>query len=729
MSSVGDFMRRSTIAAVVLAVASAVLAGGAAAADSSPQRTLTVTRPPDTRSAGTGQIDPTFGVRERSLALDAARREAETTARRIGLSAAEELVVKDVVRDADGTLHLRFDRLYAGLAVVAGDLVVHQGRDGRLLGVDRASDADLSRLPSVGARVSPSAAAAAARRASGLRDVLSQSPSRRVVYAVGDEPLLAWESVLSGSSAEGPQRDVVYIDARSGALVNRWSLTRRAEGPGHSLYSGTVRVKTVLVSGRYRLRDNTRGGHRTHDAGSRVLPIDETGAIFTDADNRWGNGTTSSRQSAAVDAHYGIATAWDFFASRFNRSGVRNDGVGVVSRVHYGRPGTVAAGNAFWDDRCFCVTFGSGNQEVRPLVSLDVVGHEMTHGITSRTAGLLYVGESGGLDEATSDIFGTMVEFSAGNRNDPGDYLIGEEITKVAPGFVRRLDRPRADGASYNCWTATMGRDDVHFSSGPANHFFYLLAEGTARKTIGGRVHSSSTCNGTQFGGIGRAVAARIWYRALDVYMTSTTDYADARDATVRAARDIYGSGSTTCRAVARTWEAVSVKLQNENCFGPLTASDGANAVANGGFEGGDNGDWTAPANSILDDPAFGFPHSGRWWAYLSGYAEPITDVLEQNITVPTGSVQLRVQLLISTNEPPSAGPRDVLRLRVTPAGGTAQQVASWSNVQASDTYSQRVIDLSSFAGQNVTLQFVGQEDGNLNATAFFVDDVQVRGD
>jgi Zn-dependent metalloprotease len=722
-------MRRSLLVAVVLAVVSTLLASGVAAAETSPKRTLTVTDPADTRSAGAGQVDPTFGVRERALALDAAQRDAGAIARRIGLSAAEELRVKDVVRDADGTLHLRFDRHYAGLPVVAGDLVLHQGRDGRLLGVDRASEADLSQLPSLRARVSASDAAAAARRVFGQQRVLSQSPTRRVVYAVDDQPQLVWESVVTGSSANGPRRDVVYIDARSGALVNRWSLVRGAEGPGHSLYSGTVRVRTVLVNGRYRLRDNTRGGHHTHDAGSRALPIDEAGAIFTDADNRWGNGTTSSRQSAAVDAHFGIATAWDFFASRFNRRGVRNDGVGVMSRVHYGRPGTVAAGNASWDDRCFCVTFGSGNQEVRPLVSLDVVGHEMTHGITSRTAGLHYVGESGGLDEATSDIFGTMVEFSAGKRSDPGDYLIGEEITKVTPGFVRRMDRPRADGASYNCWTATIGRDDVHFSSGPANHFFYLLAEGTARKTIGGRVHSSPTCNGTQFGGIGRAVAARIWYRALDVYMTSTTDYRDARDATVRAARDIYGSGSSNCRAVARAWEAVSVMVQNENCAGPVPAPDGPNAVANGGFEGGDNGDWAAPANSILDDPSYGFPHSGRWWAYLSGYAQPITDVLEQDISVPTGSVELRVQLLISTSEPLSAGPRDVLRVLVTPAGGTAQQVASWSNVQASDTYTQRVIDLSSFAGQVVTLEFVGREDGNLNATAFFVDDVQVRGD
>jgi Zn-dependent metalloprotease len=183
----------------------------------------------------------------------------------------------------------------------------------------------------------------------------------------------------------------------------------------------------------------------------------------------------------------------------------------------------------------------------------------MSHGVTENSANLTYSGESGGLNEATSDIFGTMVEFYAANANDPGDYLIGEEFDlKNHVGF-RRMDRPSADGASYDCWSTLVGQDDVHYSSGVGNHFFYLLSEGSGAKTINGVAHNSPTCNGSTVTGIGRDVAAKIWYRALTVYMTSSTTYAGARTATLNAARDLYGAGSVQQNTVAAAWSAVSV--------------------------------------------------------------------------------------------------------------------------------------------------------------------------
>ena len=91
------------------------------------------------------------------------------------------------------------------------------------------------------------------------------------------------------------------------------------------------------------------------------------------------------------------------------------------------------------------------------------------------------------------------------------------------------------------------------------NHFFYLLAEGSGAKTIGGVAHSSATCNGSTVTGIGRTSAAAIWYRALTVYMTSSTTYQGARTATLNAARDLYGAGSTQQNAVAAAWSGVNV--------------------------------------------------------------------------------------------------------------------------------------------------------------------------
>ena len=114
------------------------------------------------------------------------------------------------------------------------------------------------------------------------------------------------------------------------------------------------------------------------------------------------------------------------------------------------------------------MTYGDGDGvDFGPLVSLDVAGHEMTHGVTENTAGLTYSGESGGLNEATSDIFGTMVEFYAANANDPGDYLIGEEFDLKKHAGFRRMDNPASDGSSLDCWTQRSAKDvDVHYSSG-----------------------------------------------------------------------------------------------------------------------------------------------------------------------------------------------------------------------------------------------------------------------
>lgn len=206
------------------------------------------------------------------------------------------------------------------------------------------------------------------------------------------------------------------------------------------------------------------------------------------------------------------------------------------------------------------MTYGDGAGNAKPLTSIDVAGHEMTHGVTSNTAGLNYSGESGGLNEATSDIFGTAVEFYAANSSDVGDYLIGEKIDINGDGTpLRYMDKPSKDGDSADAWSSSLGGLDVHHSSGPANHFFYLLSEGSGTKTINGVTYNSPTSNGSTVTGIGRDKAVQIWYKALTEYMTSTTKYAGARTATLSAASDLYGSTSTEYKAVQAAWAAVNV--------------------------------------------------------------------------------------------------------------------------------------------------------------------------
>lgn len=664
--------------------------------------------------------DPTFGPSARSAALVTAQTRAGAVARSLGLSRAESLVVADVERDTDGAEHVRYARTYAGLPVIGGDLVVHTAGDGSTTGVDATAEEPLQGLPTKPAISADAASRALTARPGHARDTVRAATL--VVWAVRSAPRLAWQlQVRRGDRADGPGRRVVYVDAATGRYVAGWSELESVQGTGHSLYAGTVTVQTVRSNGKYVLRDSKRGNGVTVDVGNRWDPGWGylTGTVFRDGDNVWGNGTASNRQSAAVDAAYGMAKTWDFYKNTFDRAGIRGDGVGARSRVHYGD----GLDNAFWDDSCLCMTYGDGGADFKPLVSLDVAGHEMTHGVTSQTAGLLYFGESGGLNEATSDIFGTMVEFSAGNAKDPGDYYIGEDIVRRSFGApaLRRMDEPSSDGYSYDCWSRGMGTDDVHFTSGVANHFFYLLSEGTGAKTIGGLPHDGTTCNGTTFGGIGRDAAAAIWWRALTIYLTSVSGYVDARDATIRAALDLYPGSPDRCAAVVAAWDAVAVPEGSWSCDGQR--DEGPNSLTNPGFESGSAG-WTVGGSEVVtDSPSLGVPAHGSWYANFNGRGVSNTSTLTRTVTVPdSATATLRFSLLVYSEDSPYVE-NDTFDVLVD--GAPVGAAGHWSNRSADDTYSRWAVPMDAYAGQSVTLRLKGVENGT-RLTQFLVDDVSL---
>lgn len=488
----------------------------------------------------------------------------------LGLTAAEDTSVRDVIVDADGTQHVRYDRTYRQLPVLGGDFVVHLAPNGSYRSADRATRNSIS-LSSVTPKVAaPRAAdlAVNALRAANLGEALKgvTAKPQLIVDALHGTPKLAWRTnAVAKDSLGNPVARTVLTDARTGAQIDAWDSVETATGDGQSLYSGTVPLETTLSGSTYQLKDATRGGTYTGDAANKtdlcILGICISRApatVFTDADNHWGTGATSDRSSAAVDAQYGTNETWDYYKNVHGRNGIAGDGKGSYNRVHYGN----SYNNAFWDDSCFCMTYGDGDgTQFGPLVALDVAGHEMTHGVTSKTAALTYSGESGGLNEATSDIMGTLVEWYANNSSDLGDYLIGEKIVRSGFGkaALRFMDQPSKDGNSADCWSSSVGNLDVHYSSGVANHFAYLLAEGSGAKTLNGVSYNSPTCNGSSVSGIGRDKLGAIWYRALTVYMTSSTNYAGARTATLSAAKDLYGTGSSEYNAVAAAWSAVNV--------------------------------------------------------------------------------------------------------------------------------------------------------------------------
>lgn len=460
--------------------------------------------------------------------------------------------------DELGQAHVRYQHLYNGIPVFESEAIVH---------IDLATGAVIgftdALLPFAAIETRPGVGASEARGKALQHFQLERGLSSRddLMVLVNDGVAsLAWRIRIVGEGVHGPIDKIAFIGARKGEVLRSWDNVETTEALGTEnvgFFNGTVGLTTDKTTS-YRLKDPTRGNLLTCDMMNRQGNC----YYMDDADNKWGDGTLSNRQSVAVDAQYGTAVTWDYYKSIHGRNGIANDGKGTFNRVHYGKN----YNNAFWSDSCFCMTYGDGDGKTfNPFDSLDVAGHEMSHGVTSRTANLTYTGESGGLNEATSDIFGTMVEYYAANTNDTPDYLIGEKLYKSGTKALRSMFQPSLDGRSSDCWYSGLGSLDVHYSSGVANHFYYLLAEGTAPS--GGltsptcMVTDTKTANGTAtVTGIGRNSAEKIWYRALTVYMTSATNYASARSATLSAAVDLFGLLSAEYNAVDTAWAAVNVQ-------------------------------------------------------------------------------------------------------------------------------------------------------------------------
>ncbi|MFF7794210.1 M4 family metallopeptidase [Streptomyces sp. NPDC007991] len=555
------------LAGVAALIAAAVQSGTATAA---PEKA-----PSAAAKANPGSESVRLTPAQRAALIRQADAGTARTAKDLGLGAKEKLVVRDVLKDRDGSVHTRYERTYDGLPVLGGDLVVKSTKADATASVVKAARAAIkpaTTKAAVPAGRARQQALAASRAEKAKSPDVNREP-RKVIWAGNGKPVLAYETVVGGFQHDGtPQELHVVTDATTGAKLYAWEAIET--GTGNTVYSGTVDLTTTQTGSAYNLTDGARGGHKTYNLNRGTSG---TGTLFSGPDDVWGNGSPSNAESAAADAHYGAALTWDYYKNVHGRSGIRGDGAGAYSRVHYGNNYV----NAFWSDSCFCMTYGDGSGNANPLTSIDVAAHEMSHGLTSATAGLNYSGESGGLNEATSDIFGSTVEFYANNSSDVGDYLIGEEIDINGDGTpLRYMDKPSQDGASKDAWYSGIGSVDVHYSSGPANHFFYLLSEGSGTKTINGVTYNSPTSDGLPVTGIGRDKAEKIWFRALTTKFTSTTNYAGARTGTLAATGELYGTDSAEYKAVQDAWAGVNVGTRSGGGGGGGTSFENSADVA-----------------------------------------------------------------------------------------------------------------------------------------------------
>jgi len=435
----------------------------------------------------------------------------------------------------------------------------------------------------------------------------------------------AWEvSTLLANRQDGLKELRYVVDAETGAILRIESGLRSATaatGQGHGWYAGDVALSTTLDDdGRFTLVSPAHGtlpnpfayeqgvewvGLTTTYSWINVDTFDlEIDPYPAKAENVWGDGTvmlyppgdfgaaldtsedgkrawiqgalTPRGETAAVDAHTGLSRTWDFYQAVYGRDGIDGEGTSTFAVVHaLVNGGFPLTDNAFWSDAMFAMFFGDGTagtaaawpNSMVAVTELDITAHELTHGVTATTAGLVYAGESGALNEATSDILGKMVEawaaggaagtavpdFPAGSL---APWSIGRRSVPDGQRPLRLLYKPSLDGVSADAWFGGLDLLDVHFSSGIANRFFYFLAAG-ASSDPAADTHSPYLPAG--LAGIGNEKAAAIWYRALTEYFLPDTDYAAAREATVHAAADLHGAGSAEVLAVERAWAAVNV--------------------------------------------------------------------------------------------------------------------------------------------------------------------------
>jgi Zn-dependent metalloprotease len=625
----------------------------------------------------------------------------------LGLSQDEKLVLRGVVTDPDGTQHVRYDRTYKGLRVLGGDLIVEKSAAGQQRDVTWNASGKVA-VKSTSASVSESSAESTGARRAGY--AAKKQDGELVVWAGEGSPRLAWDVVTEGVKADQtPSRLHTIVDANSGAVITSWDEIKN--GTGNSMYSGTVTLNSIQSGSTWLLKDSV--GNYTTDLNGGTSG---TGTQFTDADNVWGNGSASSRQTAGVDAQYGAEKTFAYYKNVLGRNGIWNNGAGARSRVHYGN----AYVNAFWDGTQ--MTYGDGSGNTHPLTSIDVAAHEMSHGVTENTANLNYSGDAGGLNEATSDIFGTAVEFYAGNSTDVGDYLIGEKININGDGTpLRYMDKPSKDGASPDCWSTNTKNLDPHYSSGALNHWFYMASEGSGAKTINGVSYNSPTCGGAPaVTGAGRGNIEKVWYRTLSTKLTSSSNYAAARNGAIASAKELFGATSQTCTSVEAAFNAISVPAGSETCGGTTPPPTGGNLLLNPGFESGAV-NWTGTSGPITNNT--GRPaRTGSWKLWLGGNGTTTTETINQSVAIPSTVTAATLSFWLRTDTAESGSTAyDTMRVQIVD-GSTVTTLATYSNVGTNATYTQKSFNVTAWKGKTVTVRFLMNEDYSLQ-TSFVVDD------
>jgi zinc metalloprotease ZmpA len=528
----------------LLAVGSALAAGVLVAAGA------TAT----TAAAGAAPVEPS------SPSAVAAQKAAALVATRPAFlhASASEAFTQGTVISSSGIQYVPYQRTYAGLPVVGGDFVLVLNSAGQVLANSVAMGHAIGAL-SVTPTLSQTSAESVARGQ--LRSVSALEGTRLVVDALGATARLAWESTVDGVGAAGMSRLTVEVDAINGAVLR--TQEHVMHGSGTAAWNGPnpVSLNTTQSGSTFLMRDPAVTNLSCQDAANNTT--------FSGTDDLWGNGNATNKETGCVDALFGAQTEVRMLSQWLGRNAM--DGAGGAWPIRVG----LNDENAFYDGTQVQVGHNTNNQWIG---SLDVIAHEMGHGIDDHTPG----GISGsGTQEFVADTFGASTEWFANEPStfDAPDFLVGEKINLVGSGPIRNMYNPSLLG-DPNCYSSSIPTTEVHSAAGPGNHWFYLVAEGT-NPTNG--QPTSPTCNSTTVTGIGVQDAITIMYNAM-LMKTTGSSYLKYRTWTLTAAKNLTPGNCTNFNTVKAAWNAVSVPAQTGD---PTCTSGGTLTLTNPGNQTG----------------------------------------------------------------------------------------------------------------------------------------------
>ncbi len=638
------------------------------------------------------------------------------------LSINDDLVLVNTRTDKLGYTHDIYQQFYNGIKVEGARYSVHS-KNG-VIEMMSGNFRDIFKHIEKGPGISPITAFNAATNnvnaQSYVWDQSGEMPEGEIVIIADHngmkEPRLAYKCDIYALNPLS--RADVYIDAHSGEIIGKNQTLHENDvvGTGTSLYNGTVNFTANHEGAIYRLRQQVDGnGIETYSMNN--------GTNYNNATDVTSNSSNFTTDPAGVQAHWGAEQTHQYFLQNHSRNSFDDNGAVIKSYVHYSS-GYV---NAFWDGQR--MTYGDGDGvNYGPLVSLDIVGHEITHGVTTFSANLVYSYESGALNESFSDIFGEAIEnFSTGSNN----WQMGTDIGIGRSGAIRSMNNPKAFGdpdtyLGTNWHTAPSDNGGVHINSGVQNKWFYILSEGESGSNDNGDVYNVT--------GIGIEKAAVIAYRNLTVYLSSNSQYNDARVGAIQAAIDLFGAGSAEEIATTNAWYAVGVGGEYGSIFYCNSNANSSyyewvSSVTIGSFNhtsGAANySDFTQQTIDVIAGesysvnliPAFRSAGYSEYWKIWIDYnadgdfddegelafdaGSLSTTTVTGNLTIPSGAsgdTRMRVSMKYNSAQTPcetfAYGEVEDYSISINPAGADTEAPSTPENLSTSNT-SQTSTELS----------------------------------